>query len=389
MSQSKGFGSPLKSESRGFHPAERDSSAEAQALASASPSEALFHLSAYKYELPQELIAQKAAEPRDQSRLLVLHRKDGRLEHRVFTDFPEYFDAQDLLIANNTAVLRARLLGQRLLPDGKLGGKVEMLLLERHGDRLWEGAFHSSARQLPGLKFRIPLPQGGWIEGELVRGARESSTGTVMARFDVDPVEAGAGEIPLPHYMERSPDASDESRYQTIYAKERTSAAAPTAGLHFTPRVLDALRSKGAGWGEITLNVGLGTFRPVKVSDIRQHAMHEEGFRVPEEVAQAVAEKRAQGGRITAVGTTSVRTLESAWSGHGLQAGPGRTGIFIHPGYAFRGLDRLLTNFHLPESTLLMLVCAFAGYENTMHAYEVAVRERYRFFSYGDAMLIV
>jgi S-adenosylmethionine:tRNA ribosyltransferase-isomerase len=241
----------------------------------------------------------------------------------------------------------------------------------------------------------------------------------VVAEFDRDPVESGAGELPLPHYIRRGqtwggavggvpgesgalglgakpaagpagPTESDESAYQTVYAKDPGSAAAPTAGLHFTPRVLDALRAKGVSWAEVTLHVGLGTFRPVKASDIRAHQMHEERFFVSPGTAEAITKTRAAGGKLLAVGTTTVRSLESAASGGSLKAGPGRTSLFIHPnGHQFRVVDRMLTNFHLPKSTLLMMVSAFAGRELVLAAYEEAVRERYRFFSYGDAMLIL
>jgi S-adenosylmethionine:tRNA ribosyltransferase-isomerase len=349
----------------------------------------LHSLAAYDFELPPELIAQRPVEPRDSSRLLVVHRDTGRLEHRRFTELPEFYGAADLLVANNTRVIPARLLGQRLLEGGQLGGKVEFLLLEEIEPGLWEGMFHASARHKPGIRFLVPTPDGKGLRGELVRGASGSPHGTVTARFDRDPVASGAGRMPLPPYIERDAESSDDERYQTVYASRPGSAAAPTAGLHFTDRVRAALGERGAAWDEVTLNVGLGTFRPVKAQDIRAHAMHDERYDVSAETARRVTEAKRAGRRVTAVGTTAVRTLESAWDGQGLRAGAGRTAIFIYPGYEWKVVDRLLTNFHLPQSTLLMLVCAFAGRELVMAAYQEAVRERYRFFSYGDAMLVL
>lgn len=372
----------------------------------------LTSLSSYDFHLPEAQIAQNPVSPRDRSRLLVVHRADGRIEHRFFSDLPEYLDARDLLVANNTKVMKARLPGTRVLSEPgdplALGGKIEMLLLERvafgrEGDGFfyWQGIFNSAARQLAGFRFVIPRPGGGHLEGELVRGAKESSNGTVIARFREDPVAAGVGELPLPHYIKTKerPDGhgiSDESAYQTIYAKPDPtgagSAAAPTAGLHFTESVLDAVRARGARWEEVTLNVGLGTFRPVKCEDIRGHLMHEERYFVGERTAESLTRHRATGGRILGVGTTSVRTLESIYDPESrvYRAGSDGTSIFIYPGgREVRAVDRLLTNFHLPKSTLIMLVCAFGGRELMLGAYSEAVKEGYRFFSYGDAMLIL
>lgn len=357
-----------------------------------------YSLKSYQFDLPEELIAQAPVTPRDSSRLLVVHRSTGRLEHRVFRELPAYLNQDDVLVVNNTRVLKARLLGNRIIEQGGeevLGGKVEFLMLEEREPCIWEGAFHASAKYNPGLRFLIPTPDGRGLRGTLIRGASDSAAGTVVARFDRDPVESGAGELPLPKYIQRKPEDSDLSRYQTVYAKTGASAAAPTAGLHFTDRVMEELRAKGATWEEITLNVGLGTFRPVKVEDIRQHVMHEERYEIPADVARRLTDAKRAGGRITAVGTTAVRTLESAWEkDQGLRAGTGRTQLFIHPdahpgSNRFQVVDRLITNFHLPGSTLLMLVCAFGGRELILSAYEEAVRQRYRFFSYGDAMLIL
>lgn len=350
----------------------------------------------YDFELPEELIAQAPASPRDSSRLLVLHRSSGRIDHRRFSDLPEYLDSNDLLIANNTRVIKARLSGRRIREDGTEGGKIEFVLLDEKSPLTWEGLFHASARYRVGLRFRVETPDGRGLTGELVRASIDSEHGTVEARFDRDPVESGAGELPLPKYIRRGLALPrDEESYQTVYGSAPGSAAAPTAGLHFTEQVLSRLRQRGVSWHEVTLNVGLGTFRPVKEADIRRHLMHEERYFVPKETAVEVTAARRSGARrIVAVGTTSVRTLESAWEGDlrngALRAGPGKTSIFIYPGsHEFRVVDRLITNFHLPKSTLLMLVAAFAGREAVLAAYREAVRERYRFFSYGDSMLIL
>ncbi|MBS1961768.1 MAG: tRNA preQ1(34) S-adenosylmethionine ribosyltransferase-isomerase QueA [Bdellovibrionales bacterium] len=369
----------------------------------------LTNLSAYDFHLPENQIAQFPQFPRDRSRLLVVHRANGRIEHRSFQDLPEYLDANDLLIANNTRVMKARLPGVRILSkEGEpreLGGKIEMLLLERpsaedlarlgahagDGYAYWQGIFNSAARQLAGFRFGIPRGNGDYLEGELVRGAKESPNGTVIARFREDPVTAGVGELPLPHYI-KSKAESDERSYQTVYAKELGSAAAPTAGLHFTEDVLAAVKARGACWEEVTLHVGLGTFRPVKTEDIRGHHMHEERYAVSTATADALTRHRAAGGRVLAIGTTSVRTLESIYDGDAkaYRAGESATSIFIYPGgREIRAVDRLLTNFHLPKSTLLMLVSAFGGRDLMLRAYAEAVEKGYRFFSYGDAMLIL
>jgi S-adenosylmethionine:tRNA ribosyltransferase-isomerase len=366
----------------------------------------LHSVEAYDFHLPEERIAKFPVTPRDTSRLLVLHRKSGEIQHRQFLDLPEYFGVEDLLIANNTKVLKARLVGRRILPNNEVGGKVEMLLLEKRGEKTWEGAFQSTGRQVPGFRFRVERSGSDssetidcqFIEGEIIHGSSESPSGTVVVRFSEDPVEAGCGDLPLPHYLQREKVLqSDEERYQTVFAKELGSAAAPTAGLHFTPRVMDALNARGAQWSEVTLHVGLGTFRPVKTEKITDHSMHEERYVLPSEVARKILDHRKNGGRVTAVGTTSVRTLESAYvqpsstssAPHFLE-GEQRTDIFLYPGSRpFQVVDRLITNFHLPKSTLLMLVSAFAGRDLALRAYAEAVEKEYRFFSYGDAMLIL
>jgi S-adenosylmethionine:tRNA ribosyltransferase-isomerase len=352
-------------------------------------------LSDYDYDLPTGLIAQTPLHPRGSSRLLVLHRKERRWEHRQFRDLPDYLDSKDLLVANNTSVIKARLLGYRIrLENGvpQKGGKVEFVLLEEVEPLVWEGLFHASAKYLPGLKFEIPTPDGQALQGELIRGSAESPSGTVVAKFNRNPLESGAGEIPLPHYIERGPNSEDLVDYQTVYAKAAGSAAAPTAGLHFTPELLAELKGKGIHWEELTLHVGLGTFRPVKNEVISQHVMHQERFEVSTSSAAHISKWKNSGKRVVAVGTTSVRTLEAAWDAQlsGVRSGQGRTALFIRPGhFHFQVVDRLLTNFHLPKSTLLMLVSAFADREFVLAAYREAVKEKYRFFSYGDAMLVL
>jgi len=346
-----------------------------------------FLLSHYDYRLPEHLIAQEPLPLRDASRMLVIHRKERRIEHRYFRDLPEYLDASDLLVANNTRVIQARLLGKR-----PTGGKIEFLLLEKTGDLRWEGMFHAAAKHKPGVTFEIPTPDGKGLRGTLVRGASDSPHGTVEAEFDRDPIESGAGEVPLPPYIHRPEALTDRERYQTVFAKNPGSAAAPTAGLHFTPEVMARLHDQGVGWTEVTLQVGLGTFRPVKDEDVRLHTMHEEAFHIPAAAALQVNDAKHTGKRVMAVGTTVVRTLEAGWdiSSRALREGAGRTDLFIVPDvFEFQVVDRMLTNFHLPKSTLLMLVCAFGGHELVMEAYRQAVDQGYRFFSYGDAMLVL
>jgi S-adenosylmethionine:tRNA ribosyltransferase-isomerase len=352
-------------------------------------------LSDYDYHLPEELIAQHPVEPRDSSRLLVIDRRTGSWTHRHFRDLGDYFSKGDLLVANNSRVIKARLLGNRLV-SGELGGKIEFFMLEEKSPRVWEGLFHASAKYLAGLEFSVPTPDGKGLRGKLIRGSAESPSGSVVAEFDRDPVAAGAGELPLPKYIKREKVSltnsekvglTDLESYQTVYSKELGSAAAPTAGLHFTSSLLEQLRAKGVDWAEVTLHVGVGTFRPVKTENIADHVMHEERFDIGIEAAKKV---QAHRGHITAVGTTSVRTLESAFKDGEVKSGVGRTSLFIRPGhFEFQVVNRLITNFHLPKSSLLMLVGAFAGRELILDAYQEAVRQKYRFFSYGDAMLIL
>jgi S-adenosylmethionine:tRNA ribosyltransferase-isomerase len=357
-----------------------------------------YSIDQYNYSLPEELIAQKSVEPRDASRLLVLDRKSQSIQHRKFSDLPEYLNQGDMVVANNTKVMKARLLGNRVLIEKgkeKTGGKVEFVMLEKKGDRTWEGLFHASGKYIEGFTFDIPIYDQKKLRGKIIKGSAESEHGNVVVEFDRDPIESGAGLLPLPHYIERDPEALpealDEQMYQTVYAKTLGSAAAPTAGLHFTPEVIRDLNNKQIDWKEITLHVGLGTFRPVKTQDIRDHRMHEEQYFVERDVAQEVTKAKLEKRKFLAVGTTSVRVLESVWDAQKsvCKEGGGKTSIFIYPGFQFKVVDRLLTNFHLPRSSLLMLVCAFADREFILSAYEEAVAKKYRFFSYGDAMLIL
>ena len=367
----------------------------------------LTDLRAYDFELPEELIAQHPVTPRDASRLLVVDRKTGKLHARTFRDLPEYFDNQDLFVANNSKVMPARLRGQRIDSNrpGWVGGKVEVLLLEPTGTgaHRWEALFQASAKGKVGVEFQFAdrNPSATPLRACIIRSSTDSPEGTIELEFDRDPLTHAQGELPLPPYIVRPKDGGgtgntqeDLHRYQTVYAKAMGSAAAPTAGLHFTPDVLSALQSRGSKWEEVTLHVGIGTFRPVKSENILDHKMHEERFEISEEVAQRLSNAKKSGNRITAVGTTSVRTLESAYSSvdQRFESGLNRTGIFIHPGeggHQIAAVDRLITNFHLPKSSLMMLVSAFATPELIREAYAFAIREKFRFFSYGDAMLIL
>ena len=337
------------------------------------------------YELPPELIAQTPAEKRDESRLFVLDRKEGSFTHRRFYDVFEYLKAGDVLVVNSSKVIPARLLGV----TEKTGSSMELLLLKMHEDGTWETLVRPGKRAKVGARFSF----GGVLSAEVVAMGEE---GNRIVRFAYDEVRYGSiytvldevGNMPLPPYITKRLEEKD--RYQTVYAKTEGSAAAPTAGLHFTPELLARLRAKGVEIAEVTLHVGLGTFRPVKVDKIEEHHMHAEHFVITQETAAQINRCRAQGGRIVAVGTTSTRVLESVTDENGIvHAMEGETKIFIYPGYHFKAVDALITNFHLPESTLLMLISALADKDTVMRAYAEAVKERYRFFSFGDAMLIV
>ena len=349
-------------------------------------SERVFRTSDFDFDLPPELIAQLPAERRDASRLLVVHRESGELAHRRFAELADYVAAGDALVLNETRVFPARLLGIR----AGSGAPAEVLLLHpaAGGDeRLWTALVRPGGKLKPGRVVEV----GPELSVEIVDS---TPGGERIVRLETPLQVAEAleryGHIPLPPYVEREDTAADRERYQTVYARERGSVAAPTAGLHFTPELLGALEAKGVKIVRLVLHVGVGTFRPVETEDPTEHRMHSEWFRVPPESAEALNRVRAEGGKVWAVGTTVTRTLESVADEDGtLRAGEGWTDIFIRPPYRFRSVDRLVTNFHLPRSTLLMLVSAFAGYELAMHAYRTAVEERYRFFSYGDAMLLL
>ncbi|HBT64790.1 MAG TPA: tRNA preQ1(34) S-adenosylmethionine ribosyltransferase-isomerase QueA [Ruminococcaceae bacterium] len=336
----------------------------------------------FYYDLPQELIAQEPVDPRDHSRLLVINRDSGKLEDKIFRNLTECLHPDDCLILNDSRVLPARLYGNKK----NTGGAVELLLLSPKGTNRWEVLAGPGKRAKKG---NILVFGGGLLEAEVLDIIDE---GNRLVEFHYEGnfynILERIGEMPLPHYITKHLDNAE--RYQTVYAREPGSAAAPTAGLHFTPDLLSEIRKKGIDIGFITLHVGLGTFRPVKVDNIENHHMHSEHYELPPETAELINRTRERGGRVIAVGTTSCRTIESVKLTNGkVKPSEGWTSIFISPGYKFQVLDGLLTNFHLPESTLIMLVSAFAGYQNTMSAYSHAVRERYRFFSFGDAMLII
>ena len=334
----------------------------------------------FYFELPEELIAQTPIPERDHSRLLVLDRETGEIEHRHFYDLPEYLREGDCLVLNDSRVLPARLIGCR-----SSGGSVELVLLRDLGEGRWECLSRPGRKTKPGTELSFG-------EGELKATVMEvAEGGNRIVQFHYEgiflEVLERLGKMPLPPYIKE--ELQDAERYQTVYSRELGSAAAPTAGLHFTEELLDRIRAKGVKVCTVTLHVGLGTFRPVKEEEIEDHAMHSEFCIIPEETAQIVTETKRSGGRVIAVGTTSCRTLESFSKEDGtLPAASGWTNIFIYPGYRFKCIDALVTNFHLPESTLIMLVSALAGRERILNAYRMAVEERYRFFSFGDAMFI-
>ena len=332
----------------------------------------------FYYDLPKELIAQTPVEPRDSSRMLAVNRRTGEFSHRVFSDIAEYFKPGDCLILNNTKVLPARMYGERT----DTGSVVEFLLLSQKSFDTWEVITGPGKKARVGHRFTFG---GGILTAEIIEVLDD---GNRIARFGFEgnffEVIDKVGEMPLPHYITERLD--DKDRYQTVYAKEQGSAAAPTAGLHFTPELIEKIKAMGVEVGFVTLHVGLGTFRPVKADNIEDHHMHSEHYHLPAETAEIINRTKANGGRVFAVGTTCCRTLESVASFRGeICEDDGWTNIFIYPGYEFKCIDCLVTNFHLPESTLIMLVSAFCGYENTMNAYKVAVEEKYRFFSFGDA----
>lgn len=335
----------------------------------------------FYYDLPQELIAQTPIEKRDGSRLMVLDRRTGKIAHRHFYELPELLNPGDCLILNDSRVLPARLLGQRI-PGG---GACEVLLLTGRGGNVWECLVRPGRKLRPGARVTFG---GGELTAEVVG---EEAEGNRLVRFDYQGIFLEVldrlGKMPLPPYIKE--ELQDRERYQTVYSKVLGSAAAPTAGLHFTPELLEKIKARGVKIGYVTLHVGLGTFRPVKEETIEDHPMHSEFCTVPPETAELINRTRAGGGRVICVGTTSCRTLES-WAGEDGHMEPksGWTNIYLYPGCRFKVMDGLVTNFHLPESTLIMLVSAFAGREATLAAYREAVEKRYRFFSFGDAMFI-
>ncbi len=339
-------------------------------------------LSDYFYELPEELIAQDPLSKRDESRLLVLNRKTGEVQHKFFKNIIEFLKPNDCLVINNTRVIPARLLGKK----EKTEGKIEIFLLNNLGNDIWETLAKPGKKAIPGSRFVF-----GDKEQLIAEVVEVKEDGNRIVKFFYEGVFQSVldevGTVPLPPYIHKK--LEDGERYQTVYSKIKGSSAAPTAGLHFTKELLGEIKEKGISVAELTLHVGLGTFRPVKEENILDHKMHSEWYKIDQDACDKINNARKNGGRVIAVGTTSCRVLESiAEKGKDICPKEGNTDIFIYPGYEFKILDGLITNFHLPESTLIMLVSAFAGYENTMNAYKIAVNEKYRFFSFGDAMFI-
>ena len=336
----------------------------------------------FYYDLPEELIAQDPLEDRTASKLLVLDRKTGAVKHKIFSDVIDYLNKGDCLVINNTRVIPARLIGEK---EGT-GGKVEVLLLKRRANDVWETLVKPGKKLKPGAKITFG---DGRLRAEVLEVVEEGNRLVIFHYEGIfEEILDSLGEMPLPPYITHK--LEDKEMYQTVYAKFDGSAAAPTAGLHFTKELLNKIEEKGIKIASITLHVGLGTFRPVKVDDVNNHHMHTEWYEVNAEAADIINETKRNGGRVICVGTTSCRTIESVADENGyMKAKTGETDIFIYPGYKFKVMDGLITNFHLPESTLVMLVSAFAGKENVLAAYETAVKERYRFFSFGDAMILI
>jgi S-adenosylmethionine:tRNA ribosyltransferase-isomerase len=347
----------------------------------------------FYYDLPQELIAQDPLEDRSGSKLLVLSRTSGEYEHKIFSDIKSYLKEGDCLVLNNTKVIPARLIGEKVSSSSEVktednihGARIELLLLKRKENDIWETLVKPGKKARPGTIISFG---NGILTGEILDVVEQ---GNRLVRFSYkgifEEILDELGQMPLPPYITH--ELADKNRYQTVYAKYDGSAAAPTAGLHFTKELLQEIEAKGVNIAYVTLHVGLGTFRPVKVEDVLEHHMHSEYYIVLQEEADKINRAKRNGGRVICVGTTSCRTVESCSDEEGnIIAGSGDTSIFIYPGYRFKVMDGLITNFHLPESTLLMLVSAFAGRENILRAYQEAVKERYRFFSFGDAMLII
>ncbi|HEY3447092.1 MAG TPA: tRNA preQ1(34) S-adenosylmethionine ribosyltransferase-isomerase QueA [Myxococcales bacterium] len=343
------------------------------------------NLADFDYALPEELIAQEPLAQRDASKLLVLHRDDGRTEHRGFRDVLEYLRAGDLLVLNDAKVIPARLLGKKV----DTGGKVELVLTLPLGDPMgttWRCIGQASKAIRAGMKLDF-----GGMGAEVLAAHGDGAYDVRFSAQDFGRELERVGRIPLPPYIKRDPGEADRDRYQTVFARRPGAAAAPTAGFHFTEALLAEVQARGVEIARVTLYVGAGTFLPIRAEQIEQHRMHAERFEVPAEAAEAVARTRRAGGRVIPVGTTALRTLESAWSDElcAVKAGEGTSELFVYPGYRFHAADALVTNFHLPKSTLLLLVSALAGRERLLAAYREAIERRYRFFSYGDAMFIL
>ena len=360
-----------------------------------------FKTQSYRFELPSELIASEPLLERDRSRMLVVNRLSKTLEHRLISDLPEFLGPETLVVANNTRVFKARLIGER---EGT-GGRVEFFLLSPKGPGLWEGLMKAGSRIQPGFRFKVPTLEQGFMAAEVVSRRDDPGGALFTARFEGDPVLETVGEVPLPPYIVEkrraggldSRSAEEElSLYNTVYSKKDGSVAAPTAGRHFTPELIERLKRGGTGWCEITLHVGIGTFKPVSVPEVKDHRMHPETTEISEEASRELEEALRNGRRILAIGTTTARTLEARArvSPDGLAFDPGKreVNLFIHPGldYEWKAVDAILTNFHLPESTLLMMIASRIGDLGfTLDAYREAVRQGYRFYSYGDAMLVL
>ncbi len=334
----------------------------------------------FSFELPERLVAQEPAADRGGDRLMVLSRADGSTRHLAVADLPSLIDPGTLMVLNDTRVRKARLAGTAL----DTGSRAEFLLLERESERVWKGLVPRARRHRPGRRYAFP----DGVTAILLREEGELRVLEFSSPVTDDYLDRN-GHIPLPPYIRREAGSRDEERYQTVYADATGSVAAPTAGLHFTGELLDRLRERGVEIRRLTLHVGLGTFRPIRTERVEEHRMHTEGFLIPDDTADAVDRAKREGRPVLAVGTTSVRALESAWDGNGLRRGYGETDLFIYPGYRFGVVDRIFTNFHTPESSLLVMISAFAGEERIRAAYREAVEKEYRFFSYGDAMLIL
>jgi len=342
----------------------------------------MLKLSDFDYNLPKELIAQYPADTRDSSRMLVLDRKTGKIAHKKFLDFPDCIKKDDILVMNDTKVMNVRLIGRRIT-----GGRTEIFLTEKIENRIFKALLKPSSRIRE--RDEVIFDDSKLKARILAKKEADNVVEFIYPGGNIDKELARLGHVPLPPYVKRSAEELDKDRYQTVYAKEEGATAAPTAGLHFTDRILKEITSKSGKLAYLTLHVSYGTFAPVKTEDVTKHKMHSEEFKLGGKEADSINEVKKAGGRVFAVGTTSVRVLEACASGGKVEARSGKTDIFIYPPYEFEIVDALLTNFHFPKSTLLMLVSAFAGRELVLKAYEEAIRERYRFFSYGDCMLIV